>query len=1011
MKKFTLIILILAVFSFSGNLIAQENLWQENGVPIRQGSNIEWARAGTELSDGSVVYTWSDTRNGDRDVYAQRIDSEGNLLWDENGVLVNGEINRQEDPVVINTQDTSVVIAWIDFRNEEAGDVYCQKLNSQGELLWDETGVPLCLSEDVQITLNIVNDTAGGAYILWYDHRNPGGVDIYGTHILSTGELATGWSVNGNPLAAESGNQDQHTFWADGTGGAILVWHDTREATDPNIYAQRIMPDGSFDWQAGGILVSDAQNAQERPKISPDGTGSFIITWLDKRYENDGDIMAQKIDLDGNLLWTEDLEVYVGAGSKQKNPRITRSSDTGVFIVWEDGRNDPYTFDLYAQKVSTEGDLLWNADGVALTTATNDQLEPRLIGGAAGSCYFIWEDGQDGGHPNENIYMQFVDSEGNTIWENNGKIICNADGEQFSPLLRYDGESKAYAVWGDKRTGSIGLYCQIVDSTGAEYLQDNGKTIFYGLCGNALNYGIKKNNDYFSIIWEDSRFPTTGLQIYIQLLDNSGTNIFQENGMAVTENTGYDQVKPDFVVKPGSAQTAMVWEENRSGFKQIYGQAVDNSGSRIWLGTGLKMGDFMFEQQNPHISYEYQNTRDEVYYVGWSDFRDMLNPACIYGQKVVNGSLDWAAEGIEIANRSTGEDILSDVVGRYFIWYNDNWPEFDVYVKLMDENGNTAPGWSEEGLAVCEAAGSQKNPKGIMTDEGLLVIWEDKRNGNADIYGQIVNEDATVDWQQDGIPLVELPNDQNSEEFIASNSIFMTWSDFRNGVDYNIYMQNYNFDGNEQWNSGGNVISAAANNQFEPSLAEIGENVYVVWEDFSDTLNSDIYSQNVTSTGDLEWDDPHIVCDAIKRQIGPEVSNCGENQAILIWQDTRSSGKADIYNIYAQKVKVNEEAVDDEPQGNNDLVRIKNYPNPCYPGGEGVNFYLNLKQKNYINPNIKIYNIKGTLVKSVKINFTQIENGNIFWQSSEKIPNGVYFYRFESDNYISRAHKMLILSN
>src|SRR6056297_2248156 len=206
------------------------------------------------------------------------------------------------------------------------------------------------------------------------------------------------------------------------------------------------------------------------------------------------------------------------------------------------------------------------------------------------------------------------------------------------------------------------------------------------------------------------------------------------------------------------------------------------------------MGDFIFEQQHPHISYDYQNSRDNVYYVGWSDFRDMLNPACIYGQKVVNGSLDWAPEGIEIVNRATGEDILSDVVGRYFIWYNDNWPEFDVYVKLVDENGNTATGWPEKGLAVCEAIGSQKNPKGMMTDEGLLVVWEDKRNGNADIYGQIVNEDATVDWQQDGIPLVELPNDQDSEDFIATNSIFMTWADFRNGVDYNLYMQNYNYD-------------------------------------------------------------------------------------------------------------------------------------------------------------------------------------------------------------------------
>ena len=998
------------VFSCWSILDSQENLWQDNGIAIRQGSNIEWARAGAELSDGSVVYTWSDTRNGDRDVYAQRIDNNGNFLWNENGVLVNGEINRQEDPVVINTQDTSVVIAWVDFRNEEAGDVYCQKLDSAGELLWDATGVPLCLSEDVQITLNIVNDTEGGAYILWYDHRNPGGVDIYGTHILVNGSIATGWDSNGNPLAAESGDQNQHTFWADGSGGAILVWHDTREATNPNIYAQRILSDGTLDWSAGGVVVSDASNSQEKPKISPDATGNFIITWLDKRYENDGDIFAQRIDLDGNTLWSSDLEVYVNAGSKQKNPRITASSDTGVFVVWEDGRNDPYSFDLYAQKISPQADLLWDASGVSLSTANADQLEPRLIGGANGDCYFIWEDEKDGGHPNENIYMQFVDAAGNTIWEDNGKLICDADVEQFSPLLRFDGLGKAYAVWGDKRTGSIGLYCQIIDSIGNEYLDSNGKLVYYGLSGNALNYGIKKNGDYFSIVWEDSRFPTTGLQIYMQLLDNTGYSLFEENGFSVTQNTGYDQVNPDFVVKSDASETAIVWEENRFGFKQIYGQAVDNLGNRVWLSSGLKLGDFIFEQQHPHISYELQKSKDNIYYVGWSDYRDIMNPACIYGQKVVDGSVAWSSEGKEIVNRSTGEDILSDIVGRYFIWYNDNWPEFDVYVKLVDENGNAATGWPEDGLAVCDASGSQKNPKGVMTNEGLLIIWEDKRNGNADIYGQIVNEDATVDWQEDGLPLVQLPNDQDSEDCVTDNYIYLNWADFRSGSDYDLYIQKYNFDGNEEWNTAGNIVSDAGNNQLAPSIADVGDNIFVTWEDFSDTLNSDIYSQKVTDSGDLAWSDPFVVCNAIKRQIGPKTCSSGQNQAVIIWQDTRSSGKADIYNIYAQKVQVNEEAVDDHNYINNSVI-ISNYPNPCNMREDNINFYLNLTHKHYVDPKISVYNIKGELVETILLNSSHIADRIISWKPQNRIYNGVYFYRFISKEIRSRAHKMLILSN
>ncbi|MCD6330457.1 MAG: hypothetical protein J7M10_08995, partial [Candidatus Cloacimonetes bacterium] len=244
MKSISLLLAFLLITA----LLSGQTVWQDDGIPIRQGVNIEWYRSGITLEDGSVVYVWSDTRMGDRDVWAQHVDINGNLLWGADGIMVNGEINRQEDPVVINTGDGSVIVAWVDFRNEDAGDVYAQKLDENGNLLWDVSGVPLCLSADVQISLNIVNDAAQGAYVIWQDSRNPGGVDIYGTHIDSSGSIVAGWDTNGNPIAAQNGDQDGHTFWEDGTGGAVVAWHDTREATNENLYMQRISSDGTLLW-------------------------------------------------------------------------------------------------------------------------------------------------------------------------------------------------------------------------------------------------------------------------------------------------------------------------------------------------------------------------------------------------------------------------------------------------------------------------------------------------------------------------------------------------------------------------------------------------------------------------------------------------------------------------------------------------------------------------------------------------------------------------------------------
>ncbi len=895
--------IIIAIMLLSATLIAQVQ-WQDDGIPIRQGVNIEWSRAAASLDDGSVVYVWSDTRKAERDVWAQKLDVSGNLLWGEEGVLVNGEIDRQEDPVVINSGDGGVIIAWVDFRNEEAGDVYAQKLDENGNLLWNTDGVPLCLAEDIQISLNIVNDTNGGAYVIWLDERNPGGVDIYGTHIQSSGNIADGWDANGNPIAAESGDQSGHTFWADGTGGAIVAWYDTRYGEDADIYIQRIASDGSLLWNPGGTLLCGASDIQEQVKITPDGSGSFILTWRDKRSDGNGDIYAQRIGIDGNLLWTSEVQVYVGYGIQQ-NPRITHSTDGGAIIVWEDGRNNPETKDIYAQKINLDGNLIWNTEGIAICTEQNDQLNPRLINDTDGGSYFVWEDGRVQGHPYEDIYVQHIDASGNVLWQDNGKLICNADGEQFSPLLRRDADNNLFAVWGDNREGSTGLYIQILDSDGNIVLTEDGKLIYYGLCGDAINYQILENGNSPIIIWEDSRNPYFGKQIFMQVLNNDGSIGLPENGKAITDPTGYNQEYPDAVQHYTTNGVVAVWQECRVGLEQTYIQAVDINCNYLWSTTGLPVCTLLGAQKDAEVSMEYISADTQYYYVGWSDFRDFMNPR-ICGQKIQDGELLWASDGVTIADRPD-DDILTDLVERYFIWRGGHWTDLNIYVKLVDEDGNTYPGWPDHGIPVCEAVGNQENAKGIIIPQGLLVVWEDKRNGNLDIYGQIVTEDGQTLWQDDGIPLIDLSNDQGSPDFLYDENIYTVWEDFRNGNDYDIFIQKYDSTGTELWTPDGIAVAEKDNDQSSPCLVKIGNRILVVWEDCHTETVTDIYAQKLDLDGQLQWaSDGLLICGAIKKQAGPKAVKDNSGNAILIWEDTRSSGKTEIYNIYAQKLQVGE---------------------------------------------------------------------------------------------------------
>jgi len=66
-RRLALILTLLGLFAVSYAALA----WPD-AVPIRQGVNIEWFRTGIETHDGGAIYVWSDTKLGERDLWAQR---------------------------------------------------------------------------------------------------------------------------------------------------------------------------------------------------------------------------------------------------------------------------------------------------------------------------------------------------------------------------------------------------------------------------------------------------------------------------------------------------------------------------------------------------------------------------------------------------------------------------------------------------------------------------------------------------------------------------------------------------------------------------------------------------------------------------------------------------------------------------------------------------------------------------------------------------------------------------
>ncbi|HLF66915.1 MAG TPA: hypothetical protein VI522_04785, partial [Gammaproteobacteria bacterium] len=192
---------------------------------------------------------------------------------------------------------------------------------------------PVCTASGQQSSLQIISDGAGGAIITWEDARNVH-FDIYAQRVDAHGNVL--WKKDGVSICSAPENQNRSRIVSDGAGGAIITWHDVRNGiSNSDIYAQHIDGDGNVQWTKDGIPICTEANAQNSPCIATDGAGGAVIIWQDFR-SNYADLCAQRINKNGELLWAKDGVLVCGTSGAQSAPVVVNDGVGGVIVVWQD---------------------------------------------------------------------------------------------------------------------------------------------------------------------------------------------------------------------------------------------------------------------------------------------------------------------------------------------------------------------------------------------------------------------------------------------------------------------------------------------------------------------------------------------------------------------------------------------------------------------------------------------------------------------------------------------------
>jgi hypothetical protein len=417
---------------------------------------------------GGALITWTDARSGNNDAYAQLVNASGVVQWATDGVIVSATTGDQNNPMAVSDGSGGYILAWWDTRGASY-DIYTQRINSSGVSQWAANGIPICTAAGNQIFPMIVSDGSGGAIITWDDSRS-GSSDVYAQRINGNGD--TLWTANGVPVCTATGNQTSPIIIGDGSGGAIIAWTDARGINN-DIYAQRINATGDTLWTADGVVITAATNSQMNPAMVADGSGGAILVWQDRRDSgtNGWDIYSQRVDASGVVQWTADGIPISTSADDQTIPVLVSDGSGGAIIAWSDFRSGTNA-DIYAQRVISSGSKQWISTGVGVVTLSSNQSSPVIASDSAGGAIIAWNDGRNSNITD--IYAQRLNGSGNALWQANGVAICTATGYQdlgvannrnIRPMVS-DGSGGAIVVWSDPRSGAgTDVYAQWMGST------------------------------------------------------------------------------------------------------------------------------------------------------------------------------------------------------------------------------------------------------------------------------------------------------------------------------------------------------------------------------------------------------------------------------------------------------------------------------------------------------------------------------------------------------------------
>lgn len=328
---------------------------------------------------GGVLACWEFSLPGyEEGIYAQRVDSLGNICWGDSAKRIY-PVSQFNYDIYADGSGGLFFTCLQELGGLDVG-VIVQHIDELGEPMWGDSGSYAYLTSSHGLgNSTITRDDNGGAYVVWIDFRPPyvpyGA--LYMQHVDS----------QGNPTWNPEGIYICYNVWfkqviPDGENGFLL--HTNPGASSLNT-VYRFAPSGLNLWVQEGV------SRHYRASMVPGEPGFFYLGFSWNDYILGGGIYGQRMDMEGNIYWPTGSQIgalmalYEHYEDDWGHTFAYRFPYFFGAYVYHD---PPPTFELYIQSLDSLANRRFDVNGTLATCISGDiyyitRIVPDDQGGAA----------------------------------------------------------------------------------------------------------------------------------------------------------------------------------------------------------------------------------------------------------------------------------------------------------------------------------------------------------------------------------------------------------------------------------------------------------------------------------------------------------------------------------------------------------------------------------------------------------------------------------------------------